>query len=403
MKNADIAVLVEKVQKDKQNAFEELYNAIWKTVYYFCYKNLGNEQDAKDAMQTVFIKLYEKIDTLHHPNAFNKFLFTTMKYTCSEFHKATFRNDAEDVDNYEASLLENNAEFLPTEAFENQEIRQEVAKMVEALPEKQREAILLFYFEEKSIKEIAEITGSKFDAVNNRLVTARKTLKERAEALVKKGSLNCKMAAMSPVPILTKILLEEAGQVATLEVGNLGWQDISSSLDLTAHVGEAVASEIVAETIASQATAAVSTAAGIGINLAICATIAAAVVTGVFITYSVRDTFNYSPQTAYIYYQETPEIPEADEHSMDLESLIQAITNRAEFIEFTDMYGFTFLGGSRTSDRGSQMLYYLQQQGRLVYLGYTEDLQNNFRVVYEVADSSVPRITSGEVSTWFLR
>lgn len=395
MKNADIAVLVRKVQEDKANAFEALYKEIWNTVYYYCYKSLGNEQDAKDAMQTVFIELYKKFDTLYHPNAFNKFLFTIMKFTCSNFRKKKSRSETDEADDFE-SLPEDNTDFLPSEAFEKEEIRQEIAEMIGTLPAKQREAILLFYYDGLSIKEIAEITDSKFDAVNNRLVTARKTLRERAETLVKKGVLNRTMA-VTPIPILTRILLEEAERVATPEICALAWQNISSTLDIQVTTGEAPP----AEAAASATTAASATATGVVINIAIGIVIAAVIGLGAFFAYYVNDHFINPTAAATAQYNDQPLV--TIESMTDIVIRIRAINNRSEFEDFIDTYGFTFLGGARSSDRGSEMLYYLKHQDQFVYLGYIEDLQNNFWVVYEVADMDMPRMESGDVGGWFAR
>jgi len=382
MKNADIAVLVTKVLQNKKRYFEELYRETFRTVYYCCYKALGNEEDAKDATQQVFITLYEKLETLYHPNAFNKFLSTTTRYTCNDIRKAKFRTDAEDIDNYETALPEDNDDFLPAEAFANQELRQKIAKLIETLPEKQREAILLFYFEEKSIKEITEITDSKFDAVNNRLVTARKTLRVHAEELM----------AVVPVPILTQILQEEAGQVATPEICELAWQNIESTLNLPTTGGGSTA----ANQAAATATATTTTA----VNIAIAATIVAVLAVGGFLAYYVYDNI-INPYAAVMAPYENA--PEADNNVLEFEPLILAITNRAEFVAFTDLHGFRFLGGYWTSYRGSQMLYFLEHHGNFIYLGYVEDLQEIFHVVYEISDNSAPRITTDDVAAWFLR
>ena len=381
MKNKDIAVLVEKVQKSKAEHFEELYKETWKTVYYYCYKNLRNEKDAEDAMQTVYLQLYSKIDSLYHSNAFNSFLCTIMRYTCSNLHRAKFKSESEDLEKHEAILQEENADFLPNEAYEREEVRNKIAVLVESLPEKQREAILLFYFEDKSIKEIAEITDSKFDAVNNRLVTARKTLRERVEELIRENGPTT--FSLAPLPVLTRILREEAERLATDEIGAEVWKSIADGLGLEKEISD--------NDVQNPAK---STA---GINAAIYATVVAvAVVAGAFIYY-VYDNF-FAPPTAPVVYEE-----HAYEDYIDFAMLIPQITDRPTFIEFTDMFGFSFLGGAWTSRDGYQMLYYLDYAGKTIYLGYMQNLQGTFQVRYEIAEGDLSRISSDEVGLWFLR
>ena len=378
MKNAEIAVLVERVQANKE-AFEDLYKQVWKVVYYHCYKTLGNKQDAEDAMQTVFIALHKNIDTLRHPAAFNKFLHTTIRYTCNDFRKAIYRNTAEDIQDYDTSLFEENAEFLPAKAYENEAMRNQIAKLVETLPEKQQEAILLFYYDEKSVKEIAEITESKLDAVKNRLVAARKTLKERAGGLM----------AITPVPLLTQILQGEALQVATPEIGQVAWAKIAEEIGFTS-----------SSTGGQGGTAAASSAStAVGINVAIAVAIVAVVGAALFGAYYVNETFVQLLVAATDYYGDEPL-----EETITIEEFIpriRAITTRNEFVDFIQTYGFRLIGGNRSNYDGDQVLYFLEHESSFIYLGYVLSLEGDFRVVYEITDNTMPRVTSEEVKNWF--
>jgi len=398
MKNKEIAVLVKKVQKDKKGSFEELYREIWNTVYYFCYKSLGNEQDAKDAMQTVFMQLYNQIDTLRVPAAFNKFLHIIMRATCSNFYKSKEGKDTDEIEVYE-SVPEEKAEFLPDEAYERQDVRDEIAKMIKDLPVKQREAILLFYYEGMSIKEIAEITGSKFDAVNNRLVTARKSLRERAEILIKKGALNYTMAII-PIPILTRILREEAQQIATPEICELAWQGICASCGIVIAGIAGAAAATTATTTASTTTAATSS---VLTNVAICLTCAAVVATGGFLAYHVNDNFINPPVIEEVYnYDVSYETDEYDFDSEYLINLIRAINSRVDFMEFVDVYDAVFLSGASLVGAEEKMLFYLEETERFIYFGYIENAENGFRVVYEIAEDRMS-FTDEQVDEWFER
>jgi len=384
MKNEEITVLVEKVQQKEEGSFEALYNELWRKIYYRCYKTLGNEQDAKDAMQTVFIKLFQKIDTLNHPNAFGAFLRTITNNVCLDFHRVSNRNETDELETYEGVLEEDNAEFLPSEAYERQDIREKIAKIIEDLPAKQREAILLFYYENLTIKEIAEITESKFDAVNNRLVTARKTLRLRAEELVKKGALTVPMAIL-PVSIITKILMEEANAVATAEVGAAAWQGICAGIEVAGAVG------VVGTTTATTTAATSSTAVNVGIGLTCAAILAGTIYLGFYVN---NTFFNPTPPAIVEEYEEND--------IFDIVTLIQEINNRPEFIDFTEIFGFMLLSSSRSDILGNRMLFLLEESDRFIYLGYTENLQGNFRVVYEVTEEPLP-MTDEAIAEWFAR
>ena len=381
MKNKEIAILVRNVKKHKENAFEELYKATVKTVYFYCYKSLGNKQDANDAMQTVFLQLYNTITTLREPKAFNQFLYKIMAHTCTKFYKLKSRDDMDELEVCE-SMPEENKEFLPAEALEKEDVREKIAEMIETLPLKQREAIIFFYYEGMSIKEIAEITDSKFDAVNNRLVKARKSLRERAKALIEEGALNYTMAIV-PIPILTRILLEEAERIVTPEVCELAWQGICASLGI-AVVGTAGAATTttVTTTTTTVATSSVLTNVAIGVTCA-------AILTGtVYLGFHVNNTFINPPAIVEGY------------NEFDIVALIPEIVNRVEFADFVSTYGFMFLGGEWLSEKGNHVLYILDEPDRYVYLGYIENLQNEFRVVYQATEERLP-LTDDQIAEWF--
>ena len=65
---------------------------------------------------------------------------------------------------------------------ETKEDFREVREAVEGLPEKLKEAVILFYFEDKDIKRTAEIMGIPVGTVKTRLMKARSMLKEVLEA-----------------------------------------------------------------------------------------------------------------------------------------------------------------------------------------------------------------------------
>jgi len=383
MKNSEIAKIVVRIQnsKDKDDALEELYREIWSTVYYFCYKHLGNEDDASDAMQTVFTRLFEKLDKLQHPNAFNAFLCTIMKNICFEFQKSRQRDGAiaqESIEDYEQELLEDNIEFLPDAAFNNHEIRSEVQNLIAQLPYKQREAILLFYFEEFNLKEIADITHSELGAVKNRLAAARKTLKRHAMGLVEQGVLNSAMA-LGQTPLLTLVLREEAERVATPQICEVIWQDISIKLEFTSGPSQ-VGAEIQSAAVSETAKTVTSVAAA---NTTLCLCLAAAVATCAVLVYTVYESIiHHQPQRVYHYsytYEKELSIPTFE---------IPYITDRVQFLEFVETHGFSLVGGTRSNTGTEQIIYYLQHHNKTIYLSYTIDSGNNFHTAYEIIEGT---------------
>lgn len=70
MEKSQLSELVEKAKQGDQAAFEELYSISCKRVYFTCISFLGREEDAKDAMQEVYITSYEKLASLNDAEKF---------------------------------------------------------------------------------------------------------------------------------------------------------------------------------------------------------------------------------------------------------------------------------------------------------------------------------------------
>ena len=84
---------------------------------------------------------------------------------------------------------ENGVEHVPTMDAERRELLRTVRRAVDTLPAKTREAVYLYYFEEKSLKEIGAFLGKSPNAVSGLLKYGRRKLKdtlwEEAEELIK--------------------------------------------------------------------------------------------------------------------------------------------------------------------------------------------------------------------------
>jgi len=402
MKNAEIAVLVEKARQS-ESGFNELYGTIWGQVYYYCYKMLGNKQDAEDATQTVFLSLHKNLSEAYDPKSFNKLLYTTMRGICLNFHNKKVRNQTEEIDDFDSSLFEENAKFLPAKALENEEWRNQVVKLIRELPDKQKEAIVLFYFYDKSVKEIAEITESKVDAVKNRLVEARKKIKEHAEVLIKEGIMD-KTMAIAPTPILTQILQADAAQMALPEIGEAIWARVAKEIDLSADANTAEPSanqaQPQAQAAAGQGAAAASTAATVGVNIAITVSILVAIGILAYGGYHVNQTFIQPLIAAGAAGDQAP-FETTTLTVAEIVPLIREIETRTEFVDFILTYGFDQIGGNRSSISGDHVLYFLEHEDSFIYLGYLTDVEGNFRVVYQITDNTMPQIQSSEVRNWF--
>lgn len=136
-------------------------------VYRIALNALGVPQDAEDAVQEVFLRLYTAEKPFESQDHMRHWLIRVTVNVCKDILRSPWRKRR-------VSLAE-----LPAEpSFELPE-QAELYREVMALPEKYRTALYLFYYEELSVREIGEVLGLRQSAVTTRLHRARAKLKER--------------------------------------------------------------------------------------------------------------------------------------------------------------------------------------------------------------------------------
>ena len=198
-----IIELVKKSKAGDKAAVEKLLCEAHTSVSYQCRKLLKNQQDAEDVTQEVLLTMYTKLDTLKEPAAFWGWLGRITANRCMNMLSRTHVDLQllEDEDGH--SILDDienlDQQLVPDAAFDNAETAQMIDEIVEALPEAQRMCTLLFYFDEMSVKEIANVMGTSENTVKSRLNYARRAIKERVLDYEKAG---IKLYGMSPLPFL---------------------------------------------------------------------------------------------------------------------------------------------------------------------------------------------------------
>lgn len=131
-----------------------------------------NREDAKDITQDSFLKVLENINRFRNDSKFSTWLYKIVYNQSIGFAKKENRTDSIDY----SVLADTSVES------ENQEDKiQDLYKAINLLAETDRNIIMLFYLAEKSIKEIAQITGLSIGNIKVILHRARKKLFEKMD------------------------------------------------------------------------------------------------------------------------------------------------------------------------------------------------------------------------------
>jgi len=175
--------LIIKIKEGDQQAFKELYENYKERVYTTAYFAMSNKEVLDDILQEVFVQVFLKINTLKDNRAFEGWLYRITVNVCMKYGKTITKNKHENDEKLLYAVKEENVEYIPEERFFKATINNEVMKLIYDLPEKQRIAIMLFYYNKMSIKDIAYATESSETAIKARLFKAKKNLEKRVSRL----------------------------------------------------------------------------------------------------------------------------------------------------------------------------------------------------------------------------
>ena len=188
---------------------EQIYNEGYRSVYWTAMALLKNEADAEDVVQDTFIALMESYDSIKDKSRVMSWLKRTAANKCLDRIKLakTDNMDDEFFDTCEAVP----EDFLPDSIIESEESRRIVMDIINnSLSEEIRRTVILFYFNEMSIKEIAAALEVPEGTVSRRLNSARHKIKKEVEKYEK--DKNTKLFGMA-LPFLSKLLIKEAEMV----------------------------------------------------------------------------------------------------------------------------------------------------------------------------------------------
>ena len=149
--------------------FDNIYDRYSDRLYAAAFNICRQQQDAEDAVQNAFIRLYHSRKDFESEEHIKAWLLR-VTINAAKSTKRLFWN----------RMRSSYEEYMDSLVFEEESdkgLMDEVLK----LPEKYRIVIHLFYFEEYKVKEIAEILNTSENTVKTRLLNGRRILKDKLE------------------------------------------------------------------------------------------------------------------------------------------------------------------------------------------------------------------------------
>ena len=203
MEKEKLVQTVKLAQKGDSDALNELFNAFYNDVYYFALKNVKDEDLACDITQEAFVEIINTLGNLKEPAAFVTWMKQITYHQCTRYFKKkkeVLVDENEDGDTIFDTMTEERTEFIPDEAVDQADFRTTIMGMIDQLPDEQRAATMMYYFDEMSVKEIAQAQGVGENTVKGRLSYSRKAIKKSVEDYEKKN--NVKLHCVGLLPLL---------------------------------------------------------------------------------------------------------------------------------------------------------------------------------------------------------
>lgn len=167
--------LLRRVAKREAPALAELIRRHQTRLYNLAYRLLKDPLDAEDALQEVFIKVYEHASSFEPKATVSAWLNRITANHC--LNRLRQRHFQEPLDQEDAVALPD-AGASPLEALEEQHLARRLEDLLAALPENQHRALILKRFGELSYQEIGAEMGLSPQAVDGLLKRARQFLKK---------------------------------------------------------------------------------------------------------------------------------------------------------------------------------------------------------------------------------
>jgi len=175
VKYPDDKLIINKLKEGDVLSFDNIFRKYNKKVYYFAISYLKNKEDAEDVVQEVFMNLWKYRDQISEYYVFSKYLFRiTYNATCKKFRKhASDKRQLEEV--LKSFVIEDNSTKLD---IEYSSLLETTSQLIEKLPSRQKNILLLNIEEHFSSDQIAQKLDISKKTVENYLSLAKASLRK---------------------------------------------------------------------------------------------------------------------------------------------------------------------------------------------------------------------------------
>lgn len=256
MENIEITSLVKQAAQGDSAAFGRLYELTGRKIYFTALKLTGSDADAQDILQDSFMTAFQKLPELTSPESFEPWLMRIAVNRC----KMQFRSQKTTTEEPEIMESIEDTDLIPEDYVTDRAKRKVIMDIIDrVLTEDQRRTVILFYYSQLSIEEIASVMDCPKGTVLSRLHLARGKIREAV--LMYENKSGDRLHMLIPIPVLTRLLDEETKELALPQLAMTG--AVGAAATVTKSGGNVMVNTVKAKVIAGIA-AGVVAVGGIG-------------------------------------------------------------------------------------------------------------------------------------------
>ncbi len=164
-------------KKGDKHAYEQIYRTYACALLCYGRKLCLNEQLVEDSLQDLFIELWNSRERVSNTTSIKFYLFRALRYKIQRNRSKSFDLESDSVRPFMVLSSPSHEEAIIEREGASSQTRH-INELLENLPERQREAIMLRYFHDFSNEEISGIMGIQYNSVCKFIRAALKNLKD---------------------------------------------------------------------------------------------------------------------------------------------------------------------------------------------------------------------------------
>ncbi len=163
-------LLIKNLKRGREEAYRQLIEEYGNKLLRTCYLILNDREEAEDVVQETFIKVFNKIDTFKEKSG----LYTWIYAIALNLSRDRMRTKQDMLELKDEWIGNDDVELHVEINIDREQLRKEIFEMNSLY----REVLVLFYYEELSIREISNLLNEKEGTIKSKLSRGRNMLKE---------------------------------------------------------------------------------------------------------------------------------------------------------------------------------------------------------------------------------